>query len=56
MDQEIATWCSFCSKNEASGDIVIPEEGLTLPVCEECIDNYDEQVFPMVLGLSNSDV
>ena len=53
----LATWCSFCSAEEASGELVIgDDQELTMPVCDTCVhDNYDENVLPVLLNMGNYD-
>lgn len=48
---EFVKWCSFCMKNIAGGELEIPEDNIDLPVCDECMDNFEEQVAPVLKGL-----
>ena len=53
MNVVYATWCSFCTSREADGDMNI--EGLALPVCDHCMENYDDNVAPLVEELLSDD-
>lgn len=52
---EITKWCSFCSARSADGELDLLEIGVSLPVCEECMDNYDDTVLPVIMEFMNSD-
>lgn len=49
MEAIIATWCSFCCSEEAGGELMV--EGDALPVCDTCMENYDEKVAPLIREL-----
>lgn len=54
MITEYATWCSFCTSRPAGGELDVVEIGASLPVCEECMDNYDDTVLPVIMEFMNS--
>lgn len=49
--EEIVKWCSFCQSGIAGGELEIPGDGVTLPVCDECMDDFESKVAPLVRAL-----
>lgn len=49
--ETIARWCSFCRSDIAGGEISIPEDDIDLPVCDACMDNFEEMVAPLIKAL-----
>ena len=49
----MAVWCSFCTSREAGGHMNVDD--VSLPVCDYCMENYDENVAPLVEELLSDD-
>ena len=48
----IKTWCSFCNQRESSGTVELAlsaEHVVTLPICEFCLDQAQQEGFEVDL-------
>ena len=50
----VTYWCSFCtSRPTDGGTIEMPELDVSLPVCEVCMEDPAENVFPLIVDILN---